>query len=84
MIEEATSRLLELGSITVILTAGMVLMYRHFTKEVKAKDDIISQKDDLILEQNRQLTELVAKDIEATTKFNTTLEHLIKMMSNGK
>ena len=83
MIETATNNIIETGIIATVLTAGLILMYRHFSKETDNKDRIIKEKDKMIIEMNRQLTDLVSRDIEATTKFNTTLEHLIKMIDRN-
>ena len=83
MIEEATKGLIETGVIAIVLCAGLIVMYRHFSKETKSKDEIIKAKDKMIMEMNKELTDLVSRDIEATTKFNTTLEHLIKMIDRN-
>ena len=84
MIEEATSGIIETGVVSIILVAGMILMYRYFSAEVKRLNSIIKAKDEEIKELTEQLRDLMVKDIEVSTKFNTTLEQLTKIIENGR
>ena len=83
MIQEATSSIIQSGVVAVILTAGIIFMYKYFAKEVNRLNDIIKVKDDHIIAQNEKLNELMLRDIEVSTKLNAALESLTKVIQDG-
>jgi len=83
MIQEATSSIIQSGVVAVILTAGLIFMYKYFAKEVNRLNDIIKIKDDHIIAQNEKLNELMLRDIEVSTKLNAALESLTKVIQDG-
>ena len=83
MIQEATSSIIQSGVVAVILTAGLIFMYKYFVKEVNRLNDIIKIKDDHIIAQNEKLNELMLRDIEVSTKLNAALESLTKVIQDG-
>ena len=83
MIQEATSSIIQSGVVAVILTAGLIFMYKYFAKEVNRLNDIIKVKDDHIIAQNEKLNELMLRDIEVSTKLNAALESLTKVIQDG-
>jgi len=83
MIQEATSSIIQSGVVAVILTAGIIFMYKYFAKEVNRLNDIIKIKDDHIIAQNEKLNELMLRDIEVSTKLNAALESLTKVIQDG-
>jgi len=84
MIQEATSSIIQSGVVAVILTAGLIFMYKYFAKEVNRLNDIIKIKDDHIIAQNEKLNELMLRDIEVSTKLNAALESLTKVIQDGQ
>jgi hypothetical protein len=83
MIQEATSSIIQSGVVAVILTAGIIFMYKYFAKEVNRLNAIIKIKDDHIIAQNEKLNELMLRDIEVSTKLNAALESLTKVIQDG-
>jgi len=83
MIQEATSSIIQSGVVAVILTAGLIFMYKYFVKEVNRLNAIIKIKDDHIIAQNEKLNELMLRDIEISTKLNAALESLTKVIQDG-
>ena len=83
MIQEATSSIIQSGVVAVILTAGIIFMYKYFAKEVNRLNDIIKIKDDHIIAQNEKLNELMLRDIEVSTKLNAAFESLTKVIQDG-
>ena len=83
MIQEATSSIIQSGVVAVILTAGLIFMYKYFVKEVNRLNAIIKVKDDHIIAQNEKLNELMLRDIEISTKLNAALESLTKVIQDG-
>jgi len=83
MIQEATNGIIQSGVVAVILTAGLIFMYKYFAKEVNRLNDIIKVKDDHIIAQNEKLNELMLRDIEVSTKLNAALESLTKVIQDG-
>ena len=83
MIQEATSSIIQSGIVAIILTAGLIFMYKYFAKEVNRLNDIIKIKDDHIIAQNEKLNELMLRDIEVSTKLNAALESLTKVIQDG-
>jgi hypothetical protein len=83
MIQEATSSIIQSGVVAIILTAGLIFMYKYFAKEVNRLNDIIKVKDDHIIAQNEKLNELMLRDIEVSTKLNAALESLTKVIQDG-
>ena len=83
MIEEATTSIIQSGVVAVILTAGLIFMYKYFDKEVNRLNHIIKVKDDYIIAQNEKLNELMLRDIEISTKLNAALESLTKVIQDG-
>ena len=83
MIQEATASIIQSGVVAVILTAGLIFMYKYFAKEVNRLNDIIKVKDDHIIAQNEKLNELMLRDIEVSTKLNVALESLTKVIQDG-
>ena len=83
MIQEATSSIIQSGVVAVILTAGLIFMYKYFVKEVNRLNAIIKIKDDHIIAQNEKLNELMLRDIEVSTKLNAALESLTKVIQDG-
>jgi hypothetical protein len=83
MIQEATSSIIQSGVVAVILTAGLIFMYKYFAKEVNRLNDIIKVKDDHIIAQNEKLNKLMLRDIEVSTKLNAALESLTKVIQDG-
>ena len=69
MIEQATTSIYEAGVIAIVLTAGLILMYRHFTNEAKEYKELIKEKDAQIIELNKQIRDIV----EVSTQLNTRL-----------
>jgi len=84
MIQEATSSIIQSGVVAVILTAGIIFMYKYFAKEVNRLNDIIKIKDDHIIAQNEKLNELMLRDIEVSTKLNAAFESLTKVIQDGQ
>ena len=84
MIQEATSSIIQSGVVAVILTAGLIFMYKYFAKEVNRLNDIIKIKDDHIIAQNEKLNELMLRDIEISTKLNAAFESLTKVIQDGQ
>jgi len=84
MIQEATSSIIQSGVVAIILTAGLIFMYKYFAKEVNRLNDIIKVKDDHIIAQNEKLNELMLRDIEVSTKLNAALESLTKVIQDGQ
>ena len=84
MIQEATSSIIQSGVVAVILTAGLIFMYKYFVKEVNRLNDIIKIKDDHIIAQNEKLNELMLRDIEVSTKLNAAFESLTKVIQDGQ
>ena len=84
MIQEATSSIIQSGVVAIILTAGLIFMYKYFAKEVNRLNDIIKIKDDHIIAQNEKLNELMLRDIEVSTKLNAALESLTKVIQDGQ
>ena len=84
MIQEATSSIIQSGVVAIILTAGLIFMYKYFAKEVNRLNNIIKVKDDHIIAQNEKLNELMLRDIEVSTKLNTALESLTKVIQDGQ
>ena len=84
MIQEATSSIIQSGVVAVILTAGLIFMYKYFAKEVNRLNDIIKVKDDHIIAQNEKLNELMLRDIEVSTQLNAALESLTKVIQDGQ
>ena len=84
MIQEATSSIIQSGVVAVILTAGLIFMYKYFVKEVNRLNAIIKIKDDHIIAQNEKLNELMLRDIEVSTKLNAALESLTKVIQDGQ
>jgi len=84
MIQEATSSIIQSGVVAVILTAGLIFMYKYFAKEVNRLNDIIKIKDDHIIAQNEKLNELMLRDIEVSTKLNAAFESLTKVIQDGQ
>jgi len=82
MIQEATASIIQSGVVAVILTAGLIFMYKYFAKEVNRLNDIIKVKDDHIISQNEKLNELMLRDIEVSTKLNAALESLTKVIQD--
>jgi len=83
MIQEATSSIIQSGVVAIILTAGLIFMYKYFAKEVNRLNAIIKVKDDHIIAQNEKLNELMLRDIEVSTKLNAALESLTKVIQDG-
>ena len=83
MIQEATNGIIQSGVVAIILTAGLIFMYKYFAKEVNRLNDIIKIKDDHIIAQNEKLNELMLRDIEVSTKLNAALESLTKVIQDG-
>ena len=83
MIQEATSSIIQSGIVAIILTAGLIFMYKYFAKEVNRLNDIIKIKDDHIIAQNEKLNELMLRDIEVSTKLNAAFESLTKVIQDG-
>lgn len=94
-IDSALGSIIELGAVFAVLMLVIVFGYRFFSKQLeqkeqqyleqlKIKQDIIKQKDDIIQSQFQQLSDLVAKDIEATTKIDQTLNLLLNVFQNGR
>jgi len=84
MIQEATSSIIQSGVVAIILTAGLIFMYKYFAKEVNRLNAIIKVKDDHIIAQNEKLNELMLRDIEVSTKLNAALESLTKVIQDGQ
>ena len=84
MIQEATSSIIQSGIVAIILTAGLIFMYKYFAKEVNRLNDIIKIKDDHIIAQNEKLNELMLRDIEVSTKLNAAFESLTKVIQDGQ
>ena len=84
MIQEATASIIQSGVVAIILTAGLIFMYKYFAKEVNRLNDIIKVKDDHIIAQNEKLNELMLRDIEVSTKLNAALESLTKVIQDGQ
>lgn len=84
MIEEATGQILELGAVFALLILGIIFMYRFFTKQIDMLQSKIDEKDNLIQEQNKELSNLVSKDIEATKQIDLTLNLLLNMIQHGR
>ena len=84
MIQEATASIIQSGVVAIILTAGLIFMYKYFAKEVNRLNDIIKVKDDYIIAQNEKLNELMLRDIEVSTKLNAALESLTKVIQDGQ
>ena len=84
MIQEATASIIQSGVVAIILTAGLIFMYKYFAKEVNRLNDIIKIKDDHIIAQNEKLNELMLRDIEVSTKLNAALESLTKVIQDGQ
>ena len=84
MIQEATSSIIQSGVVAVILTAGLIFMYKYFVKEVNRLNAIIKIKDDHIIAQNEKLNELMLRDIEVSTKLNAAFESLTKVIQDGQ
>ena len=82
MIQEATASIIQSGVVAVILTAGLIFMYKYFAKEVNRLNAIIKVKDDHIIAQNKSLNELMLRDIEVSTKLNAALESLTKVIQD--
>ena len=83
MIQEATNGIIQSGVVAIILTAGLIFMYKYFAKEVNRLNAIIKVKDDHIIAQNEKLNELMLRDIEVSTKLNAALESLTKVIQDG-
>jgi CDP-diacylglycerol pyrophosphatase len=79
-IEHATQELLSQGAMVVILTVGMYLMYKHFTNEVDDLKKVIKDKDILIQQQHKDLSELLKKDAETQTEMTVALHSLTKII----
>ena len=84
MIQEATASIIQSGVVAIILTAGLIFMYKYFVKEVNRLNAIIKVKDDHIIAQNEKLNELMLRDIEVSTKLNVALESLTNVIQDGQ
>lgn len=76
LIEQATTSIMEAGIVAVVLSAGLILMYRHFTSEAKEMKDLVKEKDAQIIELNNQIREIVAVNTELNTRLLDTLIEL--------
>lgn len=76
LIEQATTSVMEAGIVAVVLTAGLILMYRHFTGESKEMKELIKEKDAQIIELNNQIREIVTVNTELNTRLLDTLIEL--------
>lgn len=79
-IEQATQELLSQGAMVIILTLAMYLMYKHFNTEVHDLKKIIKEKDILIQQQHKDLSELLKKDAETQTEMTVALHSLTKII----
>lgn len=80
MVEEAYNSIISAGSVAVILTAGLILVYRHLNKDIKdlkaqmiAKDVLhtaqIAAKDLIIEKKDNELKEIVRENIALQTRI---------------
>jgi len=76
MIETATTSIMEAGIIATVLTAGLILMYRHFTLEAKEYKSLIKEKDAQIIELNNSIRDIVTVNTELNTRLLDTLIEL--------
>lgn len=76
LIEQATNSVMEAGIVAVVLTAGLILMYRHFTSESKEMKELIKEKDAQIFELNNQIRDIVTVNTELNTRLLDTLIEL--------
>jgi len=76
MIETATTSIMEAGIVAIVLTAGLILMYRHFTGEAKEYKELIKEKDAQIIELNNQIRDIVSVNTELNTRLLDTLIEL--------
>jgi len=76
MVHEATTSIMEAGIIAIVLTAGLILMYRHFTLEAKEFKSLIKEKDTQIIELNNSIRDIVTVNTELNTRLLDTLIEL--------
>jgi len=69
MIEEAYNGILQSGIVAIVLMAGCILMYRHFSKEVAELKEIIKDKD-------KELSVIIKENIALQTRILDALNHL--------
>jgi hypothetical protein len=67
---------MEAGIIATVLTAGLILMYRHFTLEAKEYKSLIKEKDAQIIELNNSIRDIVTVNTELNTRLLDTLIEL--------
>jgi len=79
-IEQATKEILSQGALIVILCLAIYLMYAHFKNEVRDLKKVIQDKDLLIQEQHKELSELFKKDIISQNQMTTTLNSLTEII----
>lgn len=75
-------------SLTVaLLAAGLYFLYKHFSKQVAEKDDIIREqlflKDTTIKAQNEFIQKSSVDNVKMMSDFGKTLDHMIKMIETG-
>lgn len=81
MIEQATTSILEAGIVAVVLTAGLILMYRHFTSESKELKNLVAEKDAQIIELNNQIKEIVQTNTELNTRLLDTIIQIKEILN---
>jgi len=69
MIEQAYNSIISAGAVAIILTAGIIFMYRHFMAEVKELKAQLSKKDE-------EINAIVRENIALQTRILDALKML--------
>lgn len=91
MIEEAYNSIISAGSVAVVLTAGIILVYRHLKADIKElREELLRQKTAHkaeLKEKNDYIKELV-EELKDMTKENIALEtrilDVLKNINHGR
>ena len=69
MIEEAYNSIISAGAVAIILTAGIIFMYRHFMAEVRDLKSQLQKKDE-------EISSIVKENIALQTRILDALKML--------
>lgn len=78
IIEEAYNGILQSGVVAIVLMAGCILMYRHFTTEVKELKEELKLKSEEIKTLNNELLNITRENIQLQTRILDVLNRISK------
>jgi hypothetical protein len=78
IIEEAYNGILQSGVVAIVLLAGCVLMYRHFSTEVKELKEELKVKNEEIKTLNSELLNITRENIQLQTRILDVLNRISK------